>query len=240
MFHVGADGGAENAHGGERADPGDVVDGPERVLNRLDAGHDFARTRTFAQFLRSVFERPEKGLLADQLLLAGEETREVLRVMELVAEAEVVSAQINQAVVLPEVEGGNQLQTHQRAHARLHGLHVGRRFVQVPIGLVAGIEMHKRDAGFLFRRAHYFHDVLDVFRGHLIHTHIQSRGTELAVERWRVMPEAARVGYVDAEVSPLQYPHLVHGGAPRGRARVPRGLGRNAHRVAKTLARVPH
>ncbi len=38
----------------------------------------------------------------------------------------------------------------------------------------------------------------------------------------------------------MQYPHLVHGGAPRGRARVPGGLGRNPHRVAKTLARVPH
>ena len=60
-------------------------------------------TRPRPELLRRVLHRLEERLLPDRLRLARAELREVLGVLELVAEGEVVGAGLDQVVVLAEL-----------------------------------------------------------------------------------------------------------------------------------------
>src|SRR5579862_561616 len=127
VLHVGADGGAEDTNRGKGAKAGDVIDGAQRVTQGFDAGNNFTRNGSLAHAPGRVFQGAEKGLLAHEFLFAGKVAGEIDGVVELIAKAEVVRAQINQTVVFPKIEGGNQLQSHQSADARFDGLQIGSR-----------------------------------------------------------------------------------------------------------------
>src|SRR5579884_3044653 len=87
---------------------------------------------------------PEQAPLPS--FFAGTELCKILRVLEFVAEAEVVRPKVDQPVVLPEVAAGRQLDPDQRPDLRLRGLDIRRGPVEIAVGLIPGVEMHKRDA----------------------------------------------------------------------------------------------
>ena len=210
-LHVGAHGGAKDAHGRKRPEAGDVIDGPQSVLQRLHSGDDFPRAGSLAQEPGGVFEGAEEGLLADQFGFSRAEASEIVGVVELVAEAEMIGPEFDQPVVLPQVSGGHELEPHQRPDSRLHSLHVGRGAVKVLVGLVARIEVYEGNVRLFLGGPRHLDHVLDVFEGHFVHAYVQPGGAELAVERRRVMPEAAGIRDIDAEVGALQDPILLMG-----------------------------
>lgn len=118
-LHVGAENRPEHADGRKGADAGDVIDRAKGVLDRLDTRDDLPRDRSLAELPRRVLECVEERLLSERLFLARKVPGKVVRIVELVAELEVVDAQIDQAIVLGEVPGGHELKSDQRADALL-------------------------------------------------------------------------------------------------------------------------
>ena len=98
----------------------------------------------------------------DGALLAGQEAREDLGIVELVAEREVVGAEVAEPVVLPElgrVRGRHGLDADERPDLLLDRLHVGRDLLEAALVLVAGVQVHERDAGLGLRAGRDLDDV---------------------------------------------------------------------------------
>jgi hypothetical protein len=154
-----------------------------------------------------------------------------LRVVEFVAEGEVVRPQIHEPVVLPELRRRHALDADQRAHPLLHGLHVRGHEVEVLAALIPRVEVDEGDVGLRSGGPGHLDHVLQVLVGHLVHADVGAGGAEAAVHRGVRVPVRARVRDVDAEVGPLEHPHLAHLGTLGGPLAVPVRLDRDAHRI---------
>jgi hypothetical protein len=115
-LHVRPDHGAEDADRGKRADARDVVDGADRVLDGLDPRDDLPRDGALSHLRRRVFQRVEERPLPQHGFLPGEIFGEVLGIVELVAEGEVVHAEVDQPVVVGEVLARHELEPDERPH----------------------------------------------------------------------------------------------------------------------------
>jgi hypothetical protein len=106
--------------------------------------------------LLAVYSQRRRRAFAYEFFLAGADIGENLRIVQFVAEREMVHAAVDEPVVLGELllGRGDGLQAHENAHALLERLDVGGRHVEAPALLPAGIEMAESDAVLGLGRRH--------------------------------------------------------------------------------------
>lgn len=232
----------KDADGREGAGRHDAIDPPHRRLDRFNPRDDLAGDPPSPEPLRRVLHGFEEGLLAESGRLAGAELLEVLRVLELIAEGEVVGARLDERVVLTELPPryGHGLNADEAAHLpaqraderlalpeavdRLEAVHL--------LEMVAGIEVSEDRARFLPGSPRHLDHLFDLLARLLRHTDVSPGRAELAGAGGRGRPVEAGVGDVDAEAVALEDPDAGHGNPGRSRARIPGRLLRNPHRVA--------
>src|SRR3954447_4688220 len=221
VFHLAAQRRPENADGRERAGVHDALDAALGRLDRLDAGDDLARYASAPQLARRVLHRLEERVLPDRLRLAGTEAREDFRILEFVAEREVIGSRGDEIVVFIEAvpRNGNGLHADEPADVRADRAHERLRLTKTmddfAIGaifvVIAGIEMREDAVRFVARRQRHLDDVRDPLARLLGGADVFAGRAELAGQRRRPAPVETSVRNVDAEVVALEDTDAAHG-----------------------------
>ena len=208
-------------------------------LDRLEAGDDLAGDAAASELPRRVLHRLEEPLLADRRGLARADALEPLRVLELVAEGEVVRARLDQRVVLGEHAARHRvrLDADEPSDLLADRPHEGLALPQAvdrlePIDLlevIARVQVREDRARLVARGAGDLDDVLDSLAGLLADADVLSGRAELAGLVAR--PVEAGVGHVDAEIVALENADAGHRDAGRRRPPVPGGLLRKSDAV---------
>ncbi len=180
--------------------------------------------------------------------LPGQYLAKYSRVVELVAEREVVGPELDEPVVLPEVVGEHRrhLDADEAADLFADRLDVRRGEVEpvragrlgLVLALVARVEVDERRARFGPCRLRDLDDVLDLLARHLDLADVEARGAELAVTIVAGVPEPARLGDVHPEIGPLEHADRRHRRAARRLPAVPRRLTGQPHRVRRVVPAV--
>src|SRR6185436_12402220 len=236
VLHVRPDQGPEDAHRRHGADRRDPVDGTYRRFRRLQARDDLAvgdpglRPRAPVAERRAIGDRGEVVVETVFGVLARADVLEYLPVEDLEAERDAVDPHRAQRVVAPQVAMGRGLDPDEQPELLLDARDVGFQDVQVRVArVVAGVEVHVGDAGFVAGGANDLHHLGHRLLVRVVRAEIESDRAELAVGLARLdRPVVADLGRVDAEVGALQRPHPRHRLAGRSEAVVPGGPRREA------------